>query len=246
MSVYCSFYFRIGGTNSIVCFAYIRAIDNMLFVTEATVDGSDLVASHNKELKPYSVKLEAEWGVHAVVGCECEFFDFAIIKSDAFIQRGEISYRPVLRDKGPLLSFTSAHPTRLHISWPLGYVRRLYFRSSSIEYFRVARAHFVSRMIAHGIPNCIIDYVSDNSDYYMPHYLSCNVRRPKLLHSRFLVIPFHPLWSHSKLSSAVSAFANESQHRRLLQEAFRVTEPFPLAVSWKLMSQPLGQSLVEW
>ena len=180
------------------------------------------------------------------VGQRVEFFDFALLKSDFFIKHGILDYEPVLRDKGPLLSYVSCHPARLHFAWPIAYVQRLHRRSSRLDHFFRARAHFEARLRAHGVPECIIDYVIDNTDYYVPHHKLNNVKRPALQTSRFLVLPFHPLWSHAKLSAVAGSFSKDPDHCRLLQEAFRSHDPFLVAVSWKLMSAPLGSTLVEW
>ena len=179
-------------------------------------------------------------------GKTVDFFDFGIVKSPDFVSRGTLTYVPILRDNGPLLSFTSAHQTRLHIAWPVGYVKRLHRRASSIVGFRAARDQFVTRLQLSGAPQILIQYITDNTDYFRPYNQTCNVKRHKVDTERFLVLPFHPLWQLARLPSIVASFSQEPQHRRLLQEAFASESPFPVTVSWKLQSVPLGASLVEW
>ena len=130
-----------------VC-GYIRAIDNILFITRQDIDGNQLVAKLNEVIKPYSVKLECQWGScpRESAGQTVDFYDFGIVKSPEFVARGILTYVPILRDNGPLLSFASAHQTRLHITWPVGFVKRLHRRASSIVDFRAARDQFVTRL----------------------------------------------------------------------------------------------------
>ena len=153
---------------------------------------------------------------------------------------------PILRDNGPLLSHDSAHQVRIHTSWPLGYVQRLYRRSSSVQGFRSARDEFVSRLRRAGAPQLLINYVIDNTDYYKPYFQVTNVRRQPVQSQRFLVLPFHPVWDAAGIPRAVSRFACEPMHRRMFQEAYSNSWPFPVTVSWKLVAAPLGTSLVEW
>ena len=140
----------------------------------------------------------------------------------------------------------SSHPTKLHMAWPLAYVARLHRRSSCIAAFRRARDLFISRLRAQGTPDCILNYVVDNTDYFMPFHNTNNVKCAAVVGTSYLVLPFHPLWASSGLSSAVSRFSRNTDHRQLLQLAFGSLDPFLVRCSWKLSAPALGTTLVDW
>ena len=216
---------------------------------EQQIDGQNFVDMLNGKIAPYRVKIECEWGSNVASGTvsEVEFFDFVILRSQAFIDSGQIQYRPHLRDKGPLLSYLSGHIPSTHLSWPVAYVSRLHRRSSSLAYFRAAKLEFLSRLVRHGVPHDIIRYVSNSTNYYLPyHECNTNVKRQRLPNTSYLVLPFHPIWLRSRLASVVSRFARDSQYRILLQQAFDTDDVFSVLTSWRLTSAPLGDTLVEW
>ena len=194
------------------------------------------------------VNLSANGGAYAPVSHKTtiEFFDFQLIKSRAFVVHGELSYEPVLRDKGPILSMLSAHPLRLHLAWPVAYVARLHRRSSCIDGFRSARNKCLLRWQAQGTPDCILKHIVESTNYYIPYHECNNVKRKAPAGTSYLVLPFHPLWATSRLVAAVSDFSRVADHRILLQQAFGSLDPFLLMCSWRLSAPALGATLVDW
>ena len=225
---------------------YVRAIDNLLFITRRDVSGQVLVERLNTVLSPFRVKLECEWGCDEVAVGPVEFFDFELVKSPHYVSNGRLDYRPVLRDKGPLLSYLSAHPQHVHFTWPVAYLMRLHRRSSRIDTYVAAKAKFLVRMRSHGVPDFIIAHVDNVTNYHIPYHDLVPVKRQHLRGTSFLVLPFHPVWYRFRIAAAVARFCRETHHRRLLQNAFASDDSFLISTSWKLRGSALGNSLVDW
>ena len=219
---------------------YQRAIDNMLFITDSHCNHEQLHHDINAAISPYTCKIE-ESGEHSV-----DFFDFVVLKSPSDPLR-KLAFRPTLRNKGPVLSFFSAHQTSLHLSWPIAYIRRLYKRSSSLEFFRVAKNQFIQRLRDQCVPELIIQNCIDNTDYFIPYQRNSGstpgfFRDPS---RTFLVLPYHPFWC-GKLDRTVQEFVTQPHYVDLLRDAWSKKADFPVTVSWKQQRVPLGISLVKW
>ena len=215
---------------------YIRYIDNLLCVVDGLCDTNQLVGEL-ASIGPYETKLEE-------TGESVEFLDFQVVKPRDFVTTGFLGYRPVLRDKGPILSFFSSHSNSVHMSWPIAYVVRLWKRSSHLEYFVAAKNKFLSVLRQHCFPDFLVAHYDNCTRFYLPYSYHVKNYRYKDDSRLFIVLPFHKVWHASRLTSEVRACSE--LHRDLLQESFESFNPFRLEVSWKLGELPLGNTLIRW
>ena len=215
---------------------YIRYIDNLLFVADGHCNVNALV-SELAAIGPYKTTLE-EAGASSV-----DFLDFQVVKSERFMSTGFVGFQPVLRDKGPFLTYFSSHSNSVHMNWPIAYIRRLWKRSSEIEYFKAAKGKFLSKLRQNCFPDFLVAYFDNCTNYYQP-YEYVRTYRFRDDNRMFLVLPYHRLWHASRLSSEVRSCSDK--HREFLQESFGNFNPFKLEVSWKLNELPLGNTLIRW
>ena len=227
---------------------YVRAADNLFFVVDGHVAGHVVIDYLNARIKPYQVKLECEWGPKSDLGSAVQFFDFEVVKTSEFVRSGILLFRPTLRDNGPVLSYPSAHTPGIHLSWPVAFCNRLYKRSSTIEAYVVAKQMFLQRLRLAGVPNFITKYVDMSCRYFLPyhHPLCTQAKRSRFDNTLFLVMPFHPLWRLTKMSSALREFLRDDDVQSLLKGIFRNPASFNCQVSWKIPIRPIGQSFIEW
>ena len=193
----------------------------------------------NGDIAPYSLKLEE-------AGASVDFLDMRLAidhKPDAVT----VIFRPVLRNNGPLLSVGSGHVPTVHVAWTIAYINRLHRRSTRIEDFAAAKRQFLQRLHDDFFPQQIIQFINDNTDYFMSYqYLQRKhiKQRSQTLH---IVIPYHPLWRSARLASRASNFFSSSNSTDLLNAAF---EGYPIPsgvnIAWSLDSLPLGSTLLAW
>ena len=176
--------------------------------------------------------------------CEhLQLLRFPALQRRAVRKLGRFDYMPVLREKGVLLPPSSAHQARIHVSWPVSYVRRLHARSSSIFEFCKARDIFLQRLAQQCFPRETINHVIDSTNYYMPYCNHFTIARKCKTNMAYCVLPFHPVWQC--LNKELHAFCDDVDHRELLEIAFG-PHLLSIAVSWKQQSPPFGVSLVKW
>ena len=216
---------------------YLRYIDNLLFVCDAHCVPSQLV-SELATIGVYKTKLEETGSVGV------DFLDFRVVKSEAFLVSGYLQFEPVIRDKGLMLSWTSSHANSVHLSWPVAYIKRLHARSSTCDIFRLAKAKFLSSLRRNYVPEFLLQYFNDCTQYYLPYEQISKTTKYRNKDELYLVLPFHRIWHASSLSTEIRRFSDS--HVSLLQEAFEGAIPFELLISWKLPELPFGSTLMKW
>ena len=218
---------------------YVRYIDNLLFVIREDFDGTveqRLMQRLSGGLAPYKVKLEES----ALCVDGVDFLDMHISACD-----GIAHYRPILRQKGPLLSPLSAHTVQTLASWPLAYVNRLYRRSSTIDVFFNARFEFLRRLRLAAYPADYLQYILDQTRFFVPYSIYRNMSvRGRDYNSLWLVVPFHPLLS--SLPSVLSRVQKLEYVQRLLQEGYESIEVPRFRIAFSIRGTPFGNSLIRW
>ena len=174
--------------------------------------------------------------------------DVRFFKGPDFASTGTFDYRPVLRNKGRMLSPWFTHPPEVLHSWPVAYMRRLYERSSRISLFNIAKAAFISKLKACGYSSRYVEYISTHTHFVRPRWSAVrrSFRESKPSNSLWLVVPYHPLWVSNGLKGHVARHCNSALHRDLMMEAFESVEIPQIRVAWKLTTMPFGGSLIEW
>ena len=217
---------------------YQRAIDNMLFVLDKHVAVPDFLVLMNFSIAPYSCKIEDS-------GDSVEFFDFSLFKGSRFGVSGRLDFKPVLRNKGLYLPPDSAHQSRIHVSWPVAYVKRLHARSSSVADFFVARDEFLQRLSSQCFPTLINRHIIDCTDYFKPYMAHVTSAKKKTAGTiAYCVLPYHPVWR--KLTGSISRFSEDPHLQDLLAVSFNRKEVPRIAVSWKQTATPFAGGLVKW
>ena len=217
---------------------FLRYIDNLLFFV---VGNPQPLINKLKSFGCYKTKLEevSQDGV--------DFLDLRLFKGPGFELSGRFDYKPILRNKGRMLSPFSDHPLEVLQSWPRAYMQRLYERSSRIAYFLEARQHFINKLISCGFSREYTNWLCMHCNYIRPHDSSS--RRPFVATKTnvvWLVLPFHPVFGKAGLKAHIRQFCEQILYKDLLHDAFESVDIPQIRVAWKLHSMPFGSSLIEW
>ena len=127
---------------------------------------------------------------------------------------------------GTLLDVTSAHPPRVHLSWPVGTISRVQGLSTHREHAESAKATLANRFRRHHAPSFLIKVLNRTPAWksiFCP-ILSCK--------SGVLWLPlgFHPTL-HRTLSKAVAGLTKSVQWKQLYSMALGVACPC-VRLSW--------------
>ena len=116
------------------------------------------------------------------------------------------------------LAQTSAHPIRVHESWPKGEIHRIYNRCSSHLIYEREKQAFCNRLVDHDFP---IDYVNEIRAIY-PGGQKMRIKNNS--NCLYWVVPFHPCIEKSRLAR----IAND-----VLNEWYPGEVPIRVVISWK-------------
>ena len=116
------------------------------------------------------------------------------------------------------LDVTSAHPPRVHLSWPVGTISRVQSLSTHREHAESAKATLVNTFQRHHAPNFLIELLNRTPAWksnFGP-MLSC---KSEVL---WLPLGFHPTL-HRTLSKAVAELTKNVQWQQFYSMAFGVS-----------------------
>ena len=119
------------------------------------------------------------------------FLDVFLYKSHSFQVTGKLLFRPYVKDtavKIPL-SINSGQCRHVHASWPKAEVCRLSRRSSSAQAFYKALAQFKARC-----KKFMLNPFPGIKHVYPCNSIGSNVSRSKSKHTKWLVLPGHPIF----------------------------------------------------
>merc|ERR1712224_608527 len=94
---------------------------------------SDMLASYKGKIEQIST-------------CTCDYLDMLLSKQSIGGGLASILFEPVFRSKGPILSHGSQHPLRIHMDWPIAYMKTVWMRSSRLSDFHIAKEAFLRRL----------------------------------------------------------------------------------------------------
>jgi hypothetical protein len=219
--------------------SYTRYVDNMLFVLSDSSCVQPLFHFLVTSLPPYSGKIEEIGTSH---------FDFLDVHYTFRSTDGQkvLDYAPILKLDGKFLHPSSAHPCRIHLSWPLGYIHSIWIRSCSLAIFQHAKDRFLTTLVHQHWPSELVLYFADNSVYDRIF----NFRSPLVVQRTraeqnvlWLVLPYHPIWESKQLMATAIRRINSAEHvRAMIGCAFGLVRPPVIKISWRITSPMLISS----
>ena len=206
---------------------YKRYADNLFFVVHDESCAAPLLSEllprqdGTSPIAPYSCKLE-DSGFPSV-----EMPDLTIFKSADFESSSRLSYPPKFKGEGTVLSQASCHLPSTCFAWPLSLIHRSYRLSSSIEIFRIARAHILQTLKHVDYDDGYMPYLIDNTDFICPFHRMPPRRAPKL-ETITIVLPYHPVWYKAGLSGILQRFVKDPRWSHI----FRTFNVPIIRVAW--------------
>lgn len=182
----------------------------------------------------FKVKLEA------VSRSNVDMLDINIFKGPRYASSGRLDFRPIWKKTslGAPLSFSSVHPSNIHLSWPVSELGRLHRHSSSATLSAQARSVFIERLGKYGVPSFYLDLLrswSQKRSKGPPK--SCS----RDSHRLWIRCPFHRVWARSGVTKVCRDFfaleVAQGTSRRFLGFVPEIR------LAWVLPQAPLVQAV---
>ncbi len=215
---------------------YKRFRDNLLFFFEPNFVQIRSIVTKLENASPYTGKIE-EASPSAVTFLDC------VIYVDH--KHGLMRWAPFLKPIAlkSVLSFFSAHPTKVHIAWLRAYFLRLRQRSYSVDWYRTFEAEVLRRLAVAGVDRSFLTSLERSCRATYPAALPASpvkfcaglteVRVRRREEKFWCVLPFHPAW-HDLLNSAIRRFSDAHKCHDI------PGVPRNFGIAWSLRSSSLA------
>ena len=140
---------------------YIRYVDNLLFVLECDDCVQPLLQHLHTKLLPYTGKIEEFSGDS---GDTVGILDISL-RICRSTECACIGFAPILKTVGPILNWSSCHPTSIHVNWPLAFIKTLWMHSSKLDIFQAAREMFLQRFRDSFVSSDFIKFLRESTNY---------------------------------------------------------------------------------
>ena len=130
---------------------------------------------------------------------------------------------------GIMLSDTSMHNNSVHKSWPISRVQCIRKRCSTAHSANLATSELISKLANHCPAHVALGTLS------IPHSTDLDPRKKKL--SSWLVLPFHPLWGGSGLTTQLKRVYRFWKHS--LVQSDECIDDLRVSIAWSLGARNL-------
>jgi hypothetical protein len=222
---------------------YIRYADNLLFILRGPSYVDPLLGVLNSiSLSPYRGKIEE------LSACKCDYLDLRLSKQPSGAGTACILFEPIFRSKGPILAHGSTHPVRIHLDWPIAYIKTVWSHSSRLSDFHLAKDFFLRRLRESHVSDSFVQYVDRATRYITPHSDILHSVRPRL-NKMWVPFDFHPLWEQGAfINNLLRAHMSDPFFYSMLVNVFgkQFADGFDMSVAWRVSIRPFGNTLIEW